>query len=380
MKILIINAGSSSLKYKLFLETQEIASGLIEEIGAPGKMATQAEALQHVCNTLDLSGVKAVGHRVVHGGTLFVSPTLINDDNFRDLKQLSSLAPLHNPANIAGIETARRLLPHAKHIAIFDTAFHHQLPEAAYRYAIDRNMAETLHIRRYGFHGISHQYVTERACELLKSPIESTELITLHLGNGASVSAVQNGRSIDTSMGMTPLEGLVMGTRSGDMDPAVTLILAKHLGSIEAADTYLNKQSGLKGLCGDSDCRKIEARHQTGDAAASLALEMMVHRLIKYIGAYMALLPKLKAIIFTGGIGENSQWIRHAVLSKLAHCGLHLDETRNTKPYNDHLQLTCEQSRVQAFAIRTNEELLMAKQVLDICEFHSAARTCLSMQ
>ncbi len=368
MKILIINAGSSSLKYKLFYKEQELASGLIEEIGAPGKMATQAEALQHVCDTLDLSGVEAVGHRVVHGGTLFVSPTLINDDNFMALKKLSPLAPLHNPANIAGIETARRLLPQAKHIAIFDTAFHHKLPTAAHTYAIDRNMAETLHIRRYGFHGISHQYVTERACQLLASSIESTELITLHLGNGASVSAVQNGHSIDTSMGMTPLEGLVMGTRSGDIDPAITLILAKHFGSIEAADTYLNKQSGLKGLCGDNDCRKIEARHQAGDAAASLALEVMVHRLVKYIGAYMALLPKLKAIIFTGGIGENSQWIRHAVLSKLAHCGLHLDKTHNTKPYADHLQLTSDQSRVQAFAIRTNEELLMAQQILALQE------------
>lgn len=364
MKILIINAGSSSLKYKLFQEEQVLASGLIEEIGTSGKMATQAEALRHVCETLNLSGIEAVGHRVVHGATLFVSPTLINDDNFRALKKLSPLAPLHNPANIAGIETARRLLPHARHIAIFDTAFHHQLPEAAYTYAIDRHLAETLHIRRYGFHGISHQYVTERACEILESPLDETELITLHLGNGASISAIQNGHSIETSMGMTPLEGLVMGTRSGDIDPAVTLILAQHFGSIETANAYLNKQSGLKGLCGDNDCRQIEARHHAGDSDASLALNIMVHRLLKYIGAYMALLPALKALIFTGGIGENSTWIRQAVLSRLTHCGVVLDEARNQASYTDHLQLTTNQSKLQAFAIRTNEELLMAKQIL----------------
>lgn len=355
MKILILNVGSSSLKYKLFDQGQELAGGLVE--------ATGEQALMEVCQKINLEGIQAVGHRVVHGGTLFYKPTEMNDANLAALKEISYLAPLHNPVNIAGIEIAQRLLPSARHFAIFDTAFHHSLPESAYTYALDKNLAQALQIRRYGFHGISHEYVSREACKILDSAIETTELISLHLGNGASACAIQNGESIDTSMGMTPLEGLVMGTRSGDIDPALSLIIAKYLGSAEAADAFLNKNSGLKGLCGENDLRVIEARAGAGDDAATLALDVMVHRLLKYVGAYAALLPNLKAIIFTGGIGENSKFVRQAVLSRLQHFGIDFDAEQNVQSYKSHLRLTSFNSRIQAFAIRTNEEFSMAQQI-----------------
>ena len=363
MNILILNAGSSSLKYKLFHNLDDASGGLIEGIGETKKNPNHEQALLQVCQAINTKDIDVVGHRVVHGGTLFFKPTEINDANLAALKTLSYLAPLHNPANLMGIEIARQLLPHARHIAIFDTAFHHSLSETAYTYALDHDMMTELQIRRYGFHGISHQYISQQACKILAKPIENTELISLHLGNGASACAIQQGHSIDTSMGMTPLEGLVMGTRSGDLDPAIVLLLVKQLGSIEAVDTLLNKKCGLKGLCGDNDLRVIEARAKEQDPLALLALDIMIHRLVKYIGSYMALLPNLNAIIFTGGIGENSQYVRAAVLSRLAHLGIAFDSTQNKTPYKDHLHLTTVDSRIHAFAIRTNEELCMAEQI-----------------
>ncbi len=365
MKILILNAGSSSLKYKLFANNQEIAGGIVEAIGESGACANHEQALIQACQNIDVNGIEVVGHRVVHGGTLFYLPTEINDTNFVALKEISHLAPLHNPVNILGIETARKLLPNAKHFAVFDTAFHHTLPEAAYTYALNQGIAQELQIRRYGFHGISHEYVSRQACKILASVIDKTELITLHLGNGASITAIQNGHSIETSMGMTPLEGLVMGTRSGDVDPAVVLILAKYLGSNKAADDFLNKNSGLKGICGDNDLRIIEKRAQQGDVLAKLALEIMVHRLVKYIGAYVALLPNLKALVFTGGVGENSQWVRQMILTRLKHFGIDFDSMRNKQNYQQHLLLTQPRSKIHALAIRTNEELAMAQQIIE---------------
>ena len=366
MNMLILNAGSSSLKYKLFHNLDDVSGGLIEGIGETEKNPNHQQALMHVCQAINTKDIDVVGHRVVHGGTLFFKPTEINDANLAELKTLSYLAPLHNPANIMGIEIARQLLPNARHIAIFDTAFHHSLSKAAYTYALDDDMMKQLHIRRYGFHGISHQYVSHKACEILQRPITNTELISLHLGNGASACAIQHGHSIDTSMGMTPLEGLVMGTRSGDMDPAIVLLLAKQLGSIDAVDTLLNKSCGLKGICGDNDLRVIETRAKARDPAALLALEIMIHRLIKYIGSYMALLPNLNAIVFTGGIGENSHYVRATVLSRLAHLGIAFDADQNKLSYKDHARLTTVDSRIHAFAIRTNEELCMAQQILNL--------------
>ncbi len=360
MKVLVLNAGSSSLKYKLFEAGEALAGGIIEAIGETSAYPTHEAALQAVCQQIDLRGIAAVGHRVVHGGTVFFRPTEITAANLSQLKALSPLAPLHNPANILGIEVAQKLLPKARHIAVFDTAFHHDLPAEAYTYALDPELAARLQIRRYGFHGISHQYVSQQAYACLGLAPEQGDVITLHLGNGASACAIRQGRSIETSMGMTPLEGLVMGTRSGDLDPALALILAKHLGSLEAADTLLNKKSGLKGLCAENDLRKIEARAQEGDASAQLALEVMVHRLVKYIGSYYALLPQLKALVFTGGIGENSKWVRQAVLSRLSHLGIEFDPAQNEQKYTHHLCLTRPQSRITVYAIRTEEELAIA--------------------
>lgn len=362
-RTLILNAGSSSLKYKLFEKRQEIMGGLIEGIGETAQHPNHEQALMTVCQSVEVADIALVGHRVVHGGTLFLEPTEMNDANLAALQGIAHLAPLHNPANILGIEIARKLLPKARHMAIFDTAFHHSLPEMAYTYAIDRHITQALNIRRYGFHGISHQYVSREACHILQSPVEATDLITLHLGNGASACAIRNGCSIDTSMGMTPLEGLVMGTRSGDLDPALSLILLKHLGNIEAVETLLNKHSGLKGICGDNDLRAIESRIKANDPMARLAFDIMIYHLIKYIGGYMALLPDLKVLVFTGGIGENSAWVRQAVLSQLLHMGIIFDETQNIQSYKHHLRLTTVNSRIQVFAIRTNEELCMAEQI-----------------
>ncbi len=313
MQVAVFNAGSSSLKCKLFsLESMEcIGSFFIEHIGEEGsKVQNHEEALQSL--DIDFSKLDAIGHRVVHGGEFFTKSTLIDDAMLEKLETLNSLAPLHNPANILGIKTAKKYAPNIPQVAVFDTAFHATMPKEAYLYALSQEMYEKHAIRRYGFHGTSHAYITKMAAKTLEKDLNEIHLVTLHLGNGASACAVQNGKSIDTSMGFTPLEGLVMGSRSGDIDPAIVLYMQNELGmSKEDVNQELNKRSGLLGICGDNDLREIIKRD---DAEAKLAIDMMVRRIQKYIGSYMALLGEIDAIVFSGGIGENSQYIRERVL------------------------------------------------------------------
>ncbi len=322
MTLLVLNAGSSSLKYKLFDgETLTVrVAGIVEEIveGGYSDAIVQMEAVLREHGVMSLSEVAAIGHRVVHGGERFVASTVIDAEVEAAIEALIPLAPLHNPANLEGIRTARLRAPDVVQVAVFDTAFHQSLPEAAYRYALPTALYTQMGIRRYGFHGTSHAYVARQAAAHLGQPLSETNLITLHLGNGASACAIRDGRSVETSMGMTPLEGLVMGTRSGDIDPGVLLYLAREQGySLEQIDRLLNRKSGLEGLCGDHDLRRIHARIAEGDTAAALALEIFVHRVRTYIGAYVAVLGRVDALVFTGGIGENDGVVRDMILEDL---------------------------------------------------------------
>ena len=313
-KIAVINAGSSSLKIKLFdMKTKEVLqSFLIEHIGEKGAaFSTHHEALESL--NINFLEINAVGHRVVHGGEEFSSAVVITDEVIASIERLSSLAPLHNPANLEGIMVARKKAPNVPQIAVFDTAFHSSMPKEAYLYALNYDMYEKNHIRRYGFHGTSHSYVASEAAKLLKKELKELNLITLHLGNGASICAIENGKSIDTSMGFTPLEGLVMGSRCGDIDASIVLYMQRELHlSADEVDIELNKNSGLYGICNTNDVRDII---KSADERAKLALDIMIRRIQKYIGAYMALLGDVDAIVFTGGIGENSSYIRERVMS-----------------------------------------------------------------
>ncbi len=322
MRILVLNAGSSSLKYKLFDgdPLRERVSGVIEQIPSGGyaEAMVQMEGRLKTHGLASLAEVDAIGHRVVHGGERFVESTRIDEEVIGAIASLIPLAPLHNPANLEGIRTARAHAPGVPQVAVFDTAFHQQMPQKAYRYALPKTLYAEAGVRRYGFHGTSHAYVARRAAgELGKDPAE-TNLITLHLGNGASVCAIRGGVSVDTSMGMTPLEGLVMGTRSGDIDPAILFYLAREQGyTLEALDRLLNRESGLFGLCGENDMRRIHARIEEGDPDAALALEIFVYRIRKYIGAYVAVLGEVDALVFTGGIGENDAVVRERIVAEL---------------------------------------------------------------
>jgi len=341
MKIGVINAGSSSLKFKLIeTDTKKIlASELVENIGEEGsEIKDYHQALESL--ELDFSELDAIGHRVVHGGEEFSSGVLIDDSVEASIENLISLAPLHNGANLEGIKVARKKVPSIPQVAVFDTAFHTTMPKEASLYALPYELYEKHHIRRYGFHGTSHSYVMkEAACTLLKDE-NSVNLITLHLGNGASICAIENGKSIDTSMGFTPLEGLMMGSRCGDIDPAIVLHMQKSLGlSLEEVENMLNKESGLYGICHENDLRKIV---NSRDEKAKLALDMMVRRIQKYIGAYLALLGSVDAIVFTGGIGENSSYIRDAVMQS--------ELLKNIK----------------YLTIETNEELEIANEVVAV--------------
>ena len=313
MKIAVINAGSSSLKVKIFdmQRVCEPASFLVEHIGEEGAdFSDHSEALKSLA--LDFKALDMIGHRVVHGGELYKNATLINDEVVKNIKKLALLAPLHNPANVLGIQVARAMAPDIPQIAVFDTAFHTTMPKEAYLYALPMELYEKNHIRRYGFHGTSHAYLSKEAARLLGKKVEETTVISLHLGNGASVCAIKNGKSIDTSMGFTPLEGLIMGTRSGDIDPAIVLYLQKELQmSVEDVNDLLNHHSGLVGICQENDVREILKR---SDDTVKLALDMMVRRIQKYIGSYMVLLEDVDAIIFSGGIGEHSSVIREKIL------------------------------------------------------------------
>lgn len=369
-RVLVLNTGSSSVKYRLVDGDRRQASGMVERIGEPGSaVAGHEEALKVVAAELAAGGfgldspeLTAIGHRVVHGGTTFTEPTLITEEVVRKIEELIPLAPLHNPANLAGIEVARRLRPDLPQVAVFDTAFHATISPAAATYAIDRETAERLRIRRYGFHGTSHAYVSREAALAVGRPLGN--VIVLHLGNGASASAVSAGRCVETSMGMTPLEGLVMGTRSGDLDPAVVLYLGRTGGmSLDEIDTLLNRRSGMLGLCGDNDMRAVQERLAAGDADAELAFSVYCHRLRKYVGAYYAVLGTVDVIAFTGGVGENSPLVRQTALAGLEALGIAVDPARNER--GERL-ISPDGSAVKVAVIPTDEELEIAQQTLAV--------------
>lgn len=395
MKILVLNSGSSSIKYQLFdMRTKTVlASGIIEQIGetqsrlihqtrnAQGRMdeivKTEAVAdhlagFQLMGDVLKDSGalrdtgeLAGIGHRVVHGGEAFKAPTLIHKTVIDTIRRLSPLAPLHNPANLLGIEVAMQSAPHVPHVAVFDTAFHQSLPEHAYRYALPHDLYKTHHVRRYGFHGTSHGYVANQAAIMMDRPLDSLNLITLHLGNGASAAAIEEGECIDTSMGMTPLEGLIMGTRCGDIDPAIIFYLKRKTGlTRDAVETLLNKESGLKGICGIVDMREVVESAQAGDLRAKLAIDMVCYRIKKYIGAYHAILGRLDALVFTAGIGENSALIRAGACQGLSHLGLAVDPAKNDRPSKTAFEIQTKTSTAKILVIPTNEELEIAEQTI----------------
>jgi len=373
--VLVINSGSSSLKYQLVEPDsgRSVADGVVERIGEPSStVADHAAALRMAFDQLSKTGIDlkkcglaAVGHRVVHGGPMFYRPTLVDDAMITELKQLSLLARLHNPPAVEGIEVARKMLPDVPHIAVFDTAFFHDLPGAAATYAIDRELAEKWHIRRYGFHGTSHQYVSQQAADFLGRPLQDLNQIVLHLGNGASASAIAGGRPVETSMGLTPLEGLVMGTRSGDIDPAIIGYLCRVAEmSVDQVESMLNKQSGMLGLAGERDYRRLLEMIQSGDGSAQLAYDVFIHRLRKYVGAYLAVLGRTDVVTFTAGIGENVALVRRDALIGLAALGIEIDEQRNSQSSNDARCISTDSSPITVLVIPTNEELAIARDCL----------------
>ena len=381
LPILVLNAGSSSLKYQLVVpETAEVqAKGIIERIGEPGSpVADHAAAMQAMTKDLAAAGVDldaiglcAVGHRVVHGGPDFSDPTIIDDDVLNEIKDLIPLAPLHNPGAISGIEAARAEFD-VPHVAIFDTAFFNTLPAAAATYAIPRDLAQSYRIRRYGFHGTSHQYVSRAAAELVGRDLAELNQIVLHLGNGCSASAIRGGLAIDTSMGLTPLQGLVMGTRSGDVDPGLHTFLHNELGmTIAEIDTLLNKQSGLKGMAGVNDFRALEEQRNTGDGAAQLAFEVYVHRLKHYIGAYLALLGQLDVLSFTAGVGENSPSLRAAVADGLDALGFVVDPELNNVRSKFARVISPDGAPITIAVVPTNEELAIARETAALLQSNS---------
>ena len=362
MKILVLNTGSSSVKYRLFDGSQTLAKGLIERIGEDGGNASDHEtALQQVMSSVDLTGLGAVGHRVVHGGTEFDTATVIDDRVFAVIQGLIPLAPLHNPPAISGIAVARKLLHEVPQVAVFDTAFHQTIAPDGVTYAIDTSLAERWQIRRYGFHGTSHAYVARQTAELLGLPADRARVITLHLGNGASACAVSGGRSVATSMGMSPLSGLVMGTRSGDIDPTVIFHLHRVAGlPVDEIERSLTRFAGMRGLAGDNDMRSVEDRTAAGDPAATLAFDVYCRRIKEYVGAYLAILGGADAIAFTAGVGENSPMVRAASLAGLSALGITIDETRNDR--GDRI-ISPDGTPVAVCVVSTDEELEIARQV-----------------
>lgn len=384
MSVLVVNSGSSSVKFQLVdpVSGESLASGLVEQIGeSEGRVVLEYRGsetenrreipdhgvgLAVAFEMLEASGVvlrsevTAVGHRVVHGGEVFYRPTLIDDDVLQQISDLSALAPLHNPPNVLGIEVARKQLPDVPHVAVFDTAFFHALPAAAATYAIDRDVAKVHGIRRYGFHGTSHEYVSQQVTRFLGR--EGLNQIVLHLGNGASASAIRSGVPIDTSMGLTPLEGLVMGTRSGDIDPGVVMHLKRSAGmDVDAIDQLLNRASGLKGLAGVNDFRVLGRNIENGDADAKLAYDVYIHRLRKYIGSYMVLLGRLDTITFTAGVGENAAGVRADALVNLEGFGIEVDAERNAVRSREPRIVSTDASTVTVLVVPTNEELAIAQ-------------------
>ncbi|MGP4057087.1 acetate kinase [Mycobacterium sp. 4D054] len=363
--VLVLNTGSSSVKYAVVEPDSGalVADGIVERVtDHAAAMQVVFESLASDGHHLDELGLVAVGHRVVHGGPDLYQPTVIDDQTITRLQELSALAPLHNPPAILGIEVARQALPDLPHVAVFDTAFFHDLPPAAATYAIDADVAESWRIRRYGFHGTSHQYASERAAEFLGEPLDSLSQIVLHLGNGASASAIVGGRPVETSMGLTPMEGLVMGTRSGDVDPGVIFYLWRTAGmKVEDIETMLNRHSGVRGLGGEVDFRELHRKIESGNPAAQLAYEVYIHRLRKYIGAYLAVLGSADVITFTAGVGENDAAVRRDALSGLTAFGIELDEHLNESPARTARRISPEGAPTAVLVIPTNEELAIAR-------------------
>ena len=372
MTVLVLNSGSSSVKYAVVDPDSGamVADGIVERIGE-GEVADHAAALQVVFDEVadDMAGLIAVGHRVVHGGPDLYEPTVVDDALIAKIGELSPLAPLHNPPALLGIEVARKALPELPHVAVFDTAFFHDLPPAAATYAIDRDIATQWHIRRYGFHGTSHQYVSEQTAAFLGAAPTSLRQIVLHLGNGASASAIVGGRPVDTSMGLTPMEGLVMGTRSGDIDPGVITYLWRTAGmSVEDIESMLNRRAGMLGLGGEIDFRVIRRRIESGDAAAQLAYDVYIHRLRKYIGAYLAVLGSADVITFTAGVGENDAVVRRDALTGMTALGIELDEQLNASPGKAARRISADNSPTIVLVVPTDEELAIARACADVVE------------
>jgi len=396
MKVLVINSGSSSIKYQLFNMSDKtvLAGGLLERIGEPVSCLTHyarsaqgdftdttrklpienhragfqviGQALNESGAIRDSAELFGIGHRVVHGGEAFQEPALIDKKVITTIRELIPLAPLHNPANLMGIEVALQFAPGVPQIAVFDTAFHQSVPPQAFRYALPQDLYQNHNVRRYGFHGTSHCYVAKQAALYLNRALDSLNLITLHLGNGASATAIKKGESVDTSMGMTPLEGLIMGTRSGDIDPAIIFYLGRKTGfSPDEIESLLNQHSGLKGICGVNDMREIANLAARGDEPARLAVEMYCYRIKKYIGAYSAVLGEVDALVFTGGIGENAADIRLGSCSGLSRIGIEVDENKNSLKASGVREIQSARSPVSILVVPTDEELEIAEQTVE---------------
>ncbi len=395
MKVLVVNAGSSSLKFTMFRMGQErmLAKGIVERIGLkepqlvykrhdgleieePAQVLNHKDSLDLICQTLvdkekgvleSLDEVEAIGHRVVHGAEKFSRSVLVNSEVKQAIRMCATMAPLHNPHNLGGIEACERVFGETPNVAVFDTAFHQSMPSYAYLYAIPHELYADFGIRKYGFHGTSHHFVAEAAAEFLNKPLDDLKLITCHLGNGASITAINKGRVLDTSMGLTPLMGLVMGTRCGDLDPGVVIHLLKKGMSADEVDSLLNKKSGLLGVSesGSSDMRDLLSEVEKGNPKAETALNMFVHRLVHYIGAYFTLLRGADAVVFTGGIGENSIPVRLRVISRLSALGCTLDEAENDV-MGKAAEVSTPESKMKALVIPTNEELMIGRETVKV--------------
>ena len=392
MNVLVINCGSSSLKFQLINSDTEavLAKGLCERIGIDGRltyqpaggekttedkaMPTHTEAIQFVIDALtdaergvvgSLEEIGAVGHRVVHGGEKFASSAVITDEMIKAVEECNDLAPLHNPANLIGIAACKELMPNTPMVGVFDTAFHQTMPEKAYMYGLPYEYYEDYKVRRYGFHGTSHSFVSKRTAEIMNRPYEETKTIVCHLGNGASICAVKNGKSVDTSMGLTPLEGLVMGTRSGDIDPAILEFLAKKEDmDITALMNMLNKKSGVHGVSGiSSDFRDLTAGAEAGNKRAQIAIDVFAYRVAKYVGSYVAAMNGVDAIAFTAGIGENVCLVREKVCEYLGYLGITLDKEANAKR-GEEIEISTPDSKVKVYVVPTNEELAIARETV----------------
>lgn len=393
MNVLVVNCGSSSLKYQLInSETENVlAKGLCERIGIDGRlvyqkdggekeitdvaMPTHKQAIQFVLDALvnpstgaiaSLSEIDAVGHRVVHGGERFASSAIVTEDVLKEIEMCSDLAPLHNPANMIGIRACQEIMPNIPMVVVFDTSFHQTMPEVAYTYGLPYEYYEKYKVRRYGFHGTSHSYVSKQVAKVLNRDINDMKIIVCHLGNGASVCAVKNGKSVDTSMGLTPLEGLIMGTRSGDVDPAVIEFIAeKEKLSLSEVMNVLNKKSGIAGMSGvSSDFRDLQAAAEAGNKKAILAIDAFIYRVVKYIGAYTAAMNGVDAIAFTAGAGENNDWMREKILENFGYLGITVDKSVNDGLRGEDKVITTADSKVVALCIATNEELAICQETV----------------